>query len=509
MAAGGTAAQTLLFGFVAGWEKEPRAIALMVNERNCSDVTGKSETIPSPVASPHAGEALLAAIAGCADAIVLIDADGKVLYANPAAGAINGYRPEELVQKHVWEVDPEFSPETWQIHWQSLKQRGSLLFQAVNRHRDGHTVPVEVRATYICWNGREYNCSIARDISDRVAAEEFNRLQIEGEKLAIAISQRIHSRLRLPDILRAAASEIRQFLRADRVAICQFPPEGDLLVLAESPAPADPQNRPAVERPARWDHPPFLPIHSVVAATGEARVLFPMAANDTLASGRIELWGMLVADRQAGEVGWQPYEIQLVSYLVTQVEIAIEQSQIYEQLQAANNELKRLVSIDYLTQVANRKTFDEYLKQQWDRLGCARQPLSLVMCDIDFFKLYNDAYGHIEGDACLQKVAQAIQHSVRRSVDVVARYGGEEFGIILPDMDSSEALVVAERIRRNVRDLRIEHADSPHDRIVTLSLGVASIIPVIGEQPNYLLAAADYALFQAKQGGRDLTYAIA
>ncbi len=177
-------------------------------------------------------------------------------------------------------------------------------------------------------------------------------------------------------------------------------------------------------------------------------------------------------------------------------------------LQEANAKLERLVNLDGLTQLANRRCFDEYLEQEWQRLARERQPLSLIMCDIDFFKNYNDTYGHIAGDDCLRKVSLLIKQSVRRPADLAARYGGEEFVLVLPNTDIEGSIQVAEVIRQKLLDLKLPHEDSAVSKFVTLSMGVTSLIPKLDSQPSVLLTSADYALYRAKELGRNQTYQI-
>jgi len=166
-------------------------------------------------------------------------------------------------------------------------------------------------------------------------------------------------------------------------------------------------------------------------------------------------------------------------------------------------QLKRLANVDGLTQVANRRKFDECLETEWRRCMREQHPLSLILCDVDSFKLYNDTYGHQAGDDCLVKVAKGIRHSVKRPGDLVARYGGEEFAAILPNTHAAGAMEVAELIRAQVRGLQIPHAQSQVSRYVTVSLGVSTTIPTKKLSPELLVAAADKALYQAKSQGRD------
>lgn len=182
----------------------------------------------------------------------------------------------------------------------------------------------------------------------------------------------------------------------------------------------------------------------------------------------------------------------------------IERAQLLtEKLEAANCELQRLASVDSLTQIANRRCFDEYFHGAWIRLAQEQLPLSLILCDIDFFKAYNDTYGHQAGDECLRQVADSIRQAAKRPDDLVARYGGEEFALILPNTDLEAAVRVAEAIRGEVRVLSIAHAGSKVSKFVTLSSGVASVIPSWTSSKEQLIANADTALYKAKLEGRD------
>ena len=172
-----------------------------------------------------------------------------------------------------------------------------------------------------------------------------------------------------------------------------------------------------------------------------------------------------------------------------------------QELEAANAALAKLAAIDSLTNLANRRSFDDRLDWEWRRLARKQQSLSLILVDIDFFKRYNDTYGHQAGDACLQQVAQVLRSSLLRPADFAARYGGEEFAIVLPSTDLAGAEQVAERIRQQICNLAIPHAQSDRG-CITLSAGVACLMPPDGNAIA-LLHAADQALYAAKNAGRD------
>ena len=174
-----------------------------------------------------------------------------------------------------------------------------------------------------------------------------------------------------------------------------------------------------------------------------------------------------------------------------------------EALEKANQELQRLATLDGLTQVANRRRFDEYLSQEWQRLKREQLPLSLIMCDVDYFKSYNDTYGHQAGDDCLRQVAQAIKKTAKRSTDLVARYGGEEFILILPNTNEEGGMNIAGLMHESIHSLKIPHANSSVCKYVTLSIGVSSTIPSQNCSQETLISIVDKALYEAKQQGRN------
>jgi diguanylate cyclase (GGDEF)-like protein len=172
-------------------------------------------------------------------------------------------------------------------------------------------------------------------------------------------------------------------------------------------------------------------------------------------------------------------------------------------LEQANARLQQLSRTDALTQVANRGEFDRVLQQELQRHGRSQRSLALLLIDVDFFKRYNDCYGHLQGDACLVQVAQALQQAVGRTTDCVARYGGEEFVIILPETDTLGAMVVAQQVQRAISDLKLSHEASEVSAWVTVSMGLATMNPGSDASPEALITQADKALYQAKQQGRN------
>ncbi len=193
----------------------------------------------------------------------------------------------------------------------------------------------------------------------------------------------------------------------------------------------------------------------------------------------------------------QPYGV------VTTFADITERKRAEEMLRHRAEQERLIATTDGLTQVANRRCFDERLQLEWHRLMQGQQQLSLIMLDVDYFKRYNDFYGHQAGDTCLVKVAKAAAAAVKRSADLFVRYGGEEFAAILPNTDAAGAIAVAESIREAIRDLAIPHEQSDVSAIVTVSMGIATVIPTAERSPDELVALADRALYDAKRQGRD------
>jgi diguanylate cyclase (GGDEF)-like protein len=180
-----------------------------------------------------------------------------------------------------------------------------------------------------------------------------------------------------------------------------------------------------------------------------------------------------------------------------------ERKKTEEELLRLQKELEELSFKDGLTGVANRRMFDSILEIEWDNARRNHQPLSLLMLDIDYFKQYNDQYGHVMGDDCLIQVAQVLSSAATRSRDFIARFGGEEFVMILPETDEKSAQKVAERCRSLISEAGIPHEQSEISTLLTMSLGVGTIIPASGDEPKTFIEAVDRLLYKAKQNGRD------
>ncbi len=173
------------------------------------------------------------------------------------------------------------------------------------------------------------------------------------------------------------------------------------------------------------------------------------------------------------------------------------------ELKEANEKLRTLTLIDGLTSIANRRSLEEFMEKEWRLAMREQSALTIIMVDVDYFKFYNDSYGHQMGDLCLQKIAHILAEFVKTKGDLAARYGGEEFAVVLRNTDAAAGQMAAEKIRLAVEGLDIAHSDSPVAGHVTVSLGVATVIPQPGDIYGKLLDIADKALYQAKNEGRN------
>jgi two-component system cell cycle response regulator len=344
--------------------------------------------------------------------------------------------------------------------------------------------------------------------------------KITQEQLISNITHKIRTSLNLEMILGTTVIEVRKLLKTDRVIVYRFQPDGSGYVIVESVAPEwdsmlgrtfkdtyffdkfeqcgykyQQKNVYIIED---IDHAGLSPCHIdlLTELQAKANLVVPIEQENNI-------WGLLVVYECCKPRKWAKPEIDLLIQLTNPLVMAIKQAELYQQLEAANQKLQELASIDSLTQIPNRRSFDEVLEREWQRLEREQAPLSLILCDIDFFKNYNDTYGHQSGDECLKKVAQILHQVAQRPGDLAARYGGEEFAVVLPNTDSAGAVYIAETILSSIRTKNLIHESSKISSYLTLSLGIATIIPQDSSSLKWLIAKADEALYRAKQTGRD------
>ena len=369
------------------------------------------------------------------------------------------------------------------------------------------------------------------DISQRKQAEDSLAQQAERNYILAEITKHIHKSLKLETILHNTTNKINSLLKAETVFVSRIEASGDSKILSKSIANSigDSCDVSPVFNAKFYQ----LEQNLSCLEAGETVVLenleddvaseatritrseiqnsFILEKNPVFNCSAIlvpimvqeKLWGILGVRQCSQPRIWLRDEIELLEQITRQLAIAINQAELYQTIAENNQKLQELTLIDGLTGIANRRKFDRYLESEWKRLARERAPLSLILCDIDHFKLYNDTYGHQAGDVCLQKVALAVQKTVKRPADLTARYGGEELAVILPNTTVDGAEKVAKDICRQIQALQIPHINSATDLYVTLSLGVAGCIPRHDSSAGELLETADNNLYRAKKMGRN------
>lgn len=345
--------------------------------------------------------------------------------------------------------------------------------------------------------------------------------QAEQERIISSITHGIHYSLNLNDTLATATSKLQNFLTADRVFIVRCPTVFECNIVAE----ASISEIPSLPKPTFMDLEWLLEGNQLlqliynwsIEQTGDFSL--PMFYQDWLKTHQVKaellapifqedkLWGALIAHRYQQVKNWTFEETGVLSRIVNQLAIAIQHSELHQKLQTANQKLEHLANTDSLTQIANRRCFDCHIDREWKRLKREQLPLSLILCDIDYFKKYNDFYGHPQGDICLQQVAKAISSVIKRPSDLVSRYGGEEFAIILPNTDLAGVIQVVQMIQQALAELKIPHLQSDCNQYITLSLGISSLVPSADLTPEQFIKIVDLALYDAKDKGRN-QYAI-
>jgi diguanylate cyclase (GGDEF)-like protein/PAS domain S-box-containing protein len=471
--------------------------------------------------------------------ISYVDQNHYYQYANITYQTWFGLKPEEIYGRHIKSV---IGPAAYQ------KARGNI-----DRALAGETVVYEttlpykiggtryVQGTLVPDYGPEDTVrgyfALIQDLSDRKAAEIALQRKAEREHTLWHITQRIRQTLDLPSILATATEEVQRHLQVDRTLIFQFTSDhsGEIIQVStqsDCPIPSEvPHWQESDLRltcqgiygqgivkaiPNLQQEQGDLCHRFWMSMEAKSAVIAPILQNQSEETHK--LWGFLVVQTCHNYRQWNSGETELLQQVADQLAIAVQQSDLLAQvrhqsdrlteanraLAKANQRLNALSCLDGLTKVANRRQFDNVLRQEWERLIRSQLPLSLIMFDVDYFKHFNDRYGHPAGDECLITVAQTAKALVNRPTDLVARYGGEEFAVILPVTDLDGALTIAERIRKAIRNLNIVNFETDQETVyVTVSLGAACQVPTARKSPQNLINKADQALYQAKQGGRN------
>lgn len=389
-------------------------------------------------------------------------------------------------------------------------KQSSVSDMEIRRH--GQVIALEVRATPIFDDQNQVQYAIAtfEDISDRKQAEHlaanYNRmLEQQVYERTLALEQEITERKQIEAALRENQYFLQKIADATPAILYLFDlsngrtvylNQKSITVLGYSP-------EEICQGGPQWLFEHFHPDDRHLCENVVDR--FMTLSDDSVISTEYRFrhrngeWHWL----NTREVVFSRSADGSPTQILGSVQDITDQKRVEETLKIVNLELERLATSDSLTQVANRRQFDRHLNQEWQRLSREQQPLSLILCDVDYFKAYNDHYGHQGGDDCLIRVARAISRVTKRATDLVARYGGEEFAVILPNTEAQGAVTVAQAIQAEIQQLQLPHAQSQVSEIITLSLGIACLVPNSAFVTQSIIVAADQALYEAKKLGRD------
>lgn len=375
--------------------------------------------------------------------------------------------------------------------------------------------------------------TVILNILNLLIQQEFDKKSLANETLEkyeeinffYDISSKISTCLKIEEVVQVILIELKKLIKIDYISVILTNPEThqlETIITGEE----------KVEKKVTHYH--KLGIANYVLNSGKAEIINDVLSDPRYRSGTTKIRSLLCAPltiqneiigviniSHAKAMAYTTSDLKLFVSLTSQVAAAIQTVQYYEQLkeysqtlerkvaertlelEKAKFELEKLATIDPLTQLANRRKFDEYLESEWKRLRREKLPISFILCDIDYFKLYNDYNGHLKGDQCLQKVAEVLKNTTRRPADLAVRYGGEEFAIVLSNTNSEGAVKVAQRIQFAIEALKIPHPQSTISPYITLSQGIASLIPTEHNCPEDLVKMADLGLYQAKNRGRN------
>ncbi|MBD2258810.1 diguanylate cyclase [Pseudanabaena sp. FACHB-2040] len=372
------------------------------------------------------------------------------------------------------------------------------------------------------WQGMEIDLMQQISLQVGIAIQqsqlyEQSRRQAHQEALLNEIVQAIRTSLNLDQVLHQTAERLISAFAVSRSVIRLGRDTDDSFVYSVSQAASDVEvlsdkTMPITDNPlvqALFEREAVVAIADVAAADW-LRSLQPYFQRNGIQAwlgiairfeGKVR--GMLCLQQCDRTRTWLDDEAQLATRVADQLAVTIQQVELYRRLHRANQELNRLAHLDGLTQVANRRFFDEYLETEFRRQRRYNTCLTLILCDVDHFKQFNDTYGHLAGDDCLRAIAQTLSQVLKRPGDLLARYGGEEFAIVLPDTPLEGAIALAENILTAIRQLQIAVTETGPLAQVTVSLGIASLDIIPTDAPAGLILAADQALYLAKAQGRN------
>ncbi|NJO21498.1 MAG: diguanylate cyclase, partial [Spirulinaceae cyanobacterium RM2_2_10] len=457
------------------------------------------------------------------------DTEWTMEFASIGCQDLSGYPPETFTvggSRHFWQLIHEEDCAAVRAYKQqalAARSRFQTAYRIITAQGDQKWVWEQGQGIVDAATGglRAIEGFIA-DITAQKQAEIARQRELERALLLKRITADIRSSLDTQQILQTAASALGQALQVNRCTLHTYDtlPQPRIPRVAEYYADIQhtlPEVAWAVEQPvvaAALASDRAVAIHTVPGDPRFATVAVPDSLQSLLfirTSYQEQPNGAICLEQYDRPRQWQAAEIELLEAVAAQMGIAIAQAHYFEQAQRqraelsaqnialqeteaalvrANQNLHRLATLDGLTGVANRRQFNQRLRDEWQRLRREQKFLALVLCDVDYFKQYNDTYGHLAGDDSLRQIARALERLIQRPDDLVARYGGEEFAILLPNTTLTGAAHVAGRLTQAIAALELPHQTAPSGW-VTISAGVAALVPLVDQPPELLIAEAD------------------
>lgn len=399
---------------------------------------------------------------------LLIDPlDGAIVDANSAAVEFYGYKPEEFKNLKISDINTLPNTMVREELFNAAKENRSY-FNFKHRLVDGTIRDVEVYSSPITVSGRKLLYSVIHDITDRKKAQIA--LQENERSMKILLDTTTEG-IALNEIIYNEKGEMIDYkiLNVNKAFYSTVDYEGTEVIGNVA--------------------------SKLYNITPEFMKEFWLSHKDQKKTIFTELWTPV--KNRCFFVATSPFVDG--KFVTTFLDITLRKN-AETALEQANKELEKLSNTDDLTKIGNRRFFEKTFEKECSRAKRYNHPLSIILIDIDDFKKYNDHFGHLQGDECLKKVASSIKGLARRAADLVARWGGEEFIVLLPETNLTEAIIVAENIRKTIQKLEIYHPEARAANVVTLSVGVASLQL---ETPNEFISRADKALYNAKRNGRN------
>lgn len=419
-----------------------------------------------------------------ADAMLVIE-NGKFVEGNSAAVAMLGYSSkEEFIKASPCTLSPEFQSDGRSSREKSIEmmhiaqKQGNHRFEWNHIRKDETVLPVEVSLTRIETEGGFQFFAVWRDITELKRVEAA---MTESEDIYKTILMASPDDITIADL----SGRLLMFSDAATKMFGYDREDGPGMTIMDFIVPEDHElARANMVKMVQQGH----------SGPNEYR-----AIRKDRSCFDIEVNSALIRDRQG-----DPFRMVLIARDITHRKKADQKIQeLVRQLEVERDLAQRNSLTDSLTGLLNRRFFDMALQTEFSRHKRTGSQLSLIMIDVDYFKKYNDYYGHLEGDDCLRQIARALKTVIERGTDLVARYGGEEFAVILPDTDCQGAKVLSERIAKSVLALNLPHADSDISEWITLSMGIASAVDQVLADGSQLVELADQAMYRAKKNGRN------